>query len=1067
MGLIAQYRLHGDAIESIGGFDGTITGSPTTAVGKLGQCLEFDGSTGQYISTSLNLHGLSEFSISCWARGDSWKHTTHTIVASNYDYNAATASGFYLGSTWANANDMSFFVYDKGASGLSGGIQSSGDAVSTGEWYHYVGVFKGGEFLKFYIDTELIGTDLSVPDYMHDDLDLDIAKRADSTAYNWNGAINDIRLYDHILSLKEIKLLSQAKVLHYGFNDFQEPTTNLTYESSAGTGDTLGSDVSANSVKTYLGNGKYRYANDGTGVSTIRIYCNSSDLISGDTYACQCAFEGYTGSSLHFDWCDVTLQTGVNQSNGILSGADRRATYDSTYRFMDIGLQSGDTIILFNPQVEHKTYITPFHGDSAARVGIIRDSSGQGNDSDPIGDSDSPQWSTDTKTGSGNYIFEGDSHSYITIEDTNLHVLEELTAMAWVKPSATIGDANIFTKRPSNQGWIIHNSATNDLKIHVYTDAWYSAQSTSEVYVVGEWVHIAMTWDGTTLIGYANGDTVCSTTPSTGGNIIDTAGDLGIGNSLPYSTIQPWPGNINNVRLYATALGRDDIKEIVNTRASITDTGSFLTNEFIENKPQDKALLDYYNEWVVGDSGTQGSFGKYGDTEDNVISNDIDPWGNTAKVWNGISDGGSGTEGGFAKTWTCDSTKRYRYSIFVKRIDVVGDTGRTYLGARGGGGGETLNLNGSTNSNPYFWNGNDPPTYYEWYLLVGLLHPYSGDTRASWGVSGMYNLTGNQTTGGTEFKIAENKTTQTFRTFLYAADVGVTNIWCYPRIDVIDGSEPTIQDLCDGLDSRFYDFYAETDSSDDIRGISVRGSTYIGTMSEVGPTSGLIAWWKLDGSAIDSTGVHHGTLTTGTGIYEDGVRGRSFHFDGSASNVAIAHASTLKPDSGITICAWIKPDTLATTNREIYRKEDGTDRHLFSFQSTGTILSFGLGIGGVYGELDVTVTPGDFTDGDWHFIAAIYDGSNKKIYKDNVEIGDSIISGAIGTTGSASAYIGCYNAASEWFDGGICHVRIYNRGLPPEELSLLYSSFGYGIDQKVRQSRNGIVYTSGEFSEIL
>ena len=85
MGLIAQYRLHGDAIESIGGFDGTITGSPTTAVGKLGQCLEFDGSTGQYISTSLNLHGLSEFSISCWARGDSWKHTTHTIVASNYD----------------------------------------------------------------------------------------------------------------------------------------------------------------------------------------------------------------------------------------------------------------------------------------------------------------------------------------------------------------------------------------------------------------------------------------------------------------------------------------------------------------------------------------------------------------------------------------------------------------------------------------------------------------------------------------------------------------------------------------------------------------------------------------------------------------------------------------------------------------------------------------------------------------------------------------------------------------------------------------------------------------------
>jgi hypothetical protein len=39
--------------------------------------------------------------------------------------------------------------------------------------------------------------------------------------------INDFRLYDNILSIKDIKEIARGKILHYTFNDLQEPTTNL------------------------------------------------------------------------------------------------------------------------------------------------------------------------------------------------------------------------------------------------------------------------------------------------------------------------------------------------------------------------------------------------------------------------------------------------------------------------------------------------------------------------------------------------------------------------------------------------------------------------------------------------------------------------------------------------------------------------------------------------------------------------------------------------------------------------------------------------------------------------
>lgn len=48
-----------------------------------------------------------------------------------------------------------------------------------------------------------------------------------SQGSQFTGEVDDIRVYNHVLSKKEIRELSKAKALHYTFDDFQEPTENI------------------------------------------------------------------------------------------------------------------------------------------------------------------------------------------------------------------------------------------------------------------------------------------------------------------------------------------------------------------------------------------------------------------------------------------------------------------------------------------------------------------------------------------------------------------------------------------------------------------------------------------------------------------------------------------------------------------------------------------------------------------------------------------------------------------------------------------------------------------------
>ena len=171
------------------------------------------------------------------------------------------------------------------------------------------------------------------------------------------------------------------------------------------------------------------------------------------------------------------------------------------------------------------------------------------------------------------------------------------------------------------------------------------------------------------------------------------------------------------------------------------------------------------------------------------------------------------------------------------------------------------------------------------------------------------------------------------------------------------------------------------------------------------------------------------TTTVTTNLHQYGLvaaENTALSFDGVDDTVSIPHSASLKPSSEITIEAWINATTIDhLANCEIYRKEDGTSRHLLSFQSSGAILAFGISTGGVYAELDVAISRANY-EGQWVHIAATYDGSTKRLYRNGIEIGSVSASGAIGTSGTATAYIASGNGVGEWFKGSMDDVRIWN-----------------------------------------
>ncbi|WP_367870297.1 LamG-like jellyroll fold domain-containing protein [Luteolibacter sp. Populi] len=201
--------------------------------------------------------------------------------------------------------------------------------------------------------------------------------------------------------------------------------------------------------------------------------------------------------------------------------------------------------------------------------------------------------------------------------------------------------------------------------------------------------------------------------------------------------------------------------------------------------------------------------------------------------------------------------------------------------------------------------------------------------------------------------------------------------------------------------------------------------------------SGLKSWWRLNESsgttAADSSGYARTGAVSGAS-WATGKEGNALQFDGVNDGVAAGTAAALTGTTNFTLGAWVKVNPGAPLGTIIQQREPGGSgyigEYMLNVNAAGTVNFFIYGSGGYQVDLTTTTT---VNDSQWHYIAAVRNGTSGSIYIDGVQAAT-----ATGTVQSLSALgvtVGYdYRDSNKYFTGLIDDVRMYSRALSGSEL---------------------------------
>jgi len=213
--LVGWWPLHEDSGEandlSGEGNDGTVNGAVQGVAGRSGlTAYSFDG-TDDYVDIPDNIgvfSGSEDFTIALWIRPkdlttDYIRHIHFQGEGKVEIYNSATNG------------EVTYAVEQDGA----GSSRATTASVSTNEWTHLVGTFSSGSSMELYKDGSLADfLSHSITSTTQNNVSSRIGS-FDGTSYWFDGSIADARVYNRVLSQKEVQALYDQ-----GTDDYTEPS---------------------------------------------------------------------------------------------------------------------------------------------------------------------------------------------------------------------------------------------------------------------------------------------------------------------------------------------------------------------------------------------------------------------------------------------------------------------------------------------------------------------------------------------------------------------------------------------------------------------------------------------------------------------------------------------------------------------------------------------------------------------------------------------------------------------------------------------------------------------------
>ena len=610
MGLRVWLPLNGDLTNL--GLDpvvATNNGATIDNNGKIGKCYSFDGSDDYIIGSPAPLTNNSqEWSFTCWFK----PNISHQgcLFSNRTSVNSTGITIFYYTSQ--------FYIDD----GSRWQVTPS-TAVTVGAWNHLAVVRKAGAYKKLYLNGVLINetTTTGTPTTATTSTFSIGASQTSPTAASgnqFNGYLNDVRIYDHCLSPLEIKEISQGLVLHYKLNNFTNFTDLINDSASWTLYNNLGqAKLPCTMTKlTDKFHGSFIRRTTYTPTSESIAQVRGGGLGSRGVYNWRYTFKAntkyvfwlyYKIISNHHDtrvggtasnisgWYEIPpkyVGDGWYRVGQYRNGTVTSDKTDNIFEsFYTPSAQIGDNIIIDWASahlLEGTTEIPSWDYTSNEIV----DCSGYGNN----GLLNNITFSNEGARYNASAIFNG-SNSYIKVVDNN-----------WMVQGATAFTVNIWAKAttwPTNGGRIISctesggfnleagNSGYWRFPIHVYTNA--ALTSTTYQYdsneikisdlIPDEWNMITLVYDTTGTKTYINGVLNHTYTKASYGIHFNTNARMFLGceasaanPSSPY-----FNGQESDFRFYYTALSAEDIKKLYEVSTNIDNFGKFHSYEFNEN----------------------------------------------------------------------------------------------------------------------------------------------------------------------------------------------------------------------------------------------------------------------------------------------------------------------------------------------------------------------------------------------------------------------------------------------------------------------------------------------------
>ena len=263
--------------------------------------------------------------------------------------------------------------------------------------------------------------------------------------------------------------------------------------------------------------------------------------------------------------------------------------------------------------------ITTLYGSSSTGIGNPMSLSPKPVAYYPLGDQDAFNGADYLVPNSSlkDYVFDFTSGNSITTAFTPPTSNSTRSISIWFNPdNSTLKNMCGYGSAVANQGFDIVNYTSNTVGVHLYS----TAVLASGTYNANEWNHYVVTYDGTTLKGYLNGNPVGTST-----NTVNTGSTTFKIAAGAYSGADSYDGQLSNIQVWSSELSVTDVETLYNNGSPYLGTQPQNSNLQGWWKLNASATYDSSTTtWSIPDDSSNSNTGtSSGMTQANLVQSDL------------------------------------------------------------------------------------------------------------------------------------------------------------------------------------------------------------------------------------------------------------------------------------------------------------------------------------------------------------------------------------------------------------------------------------------------------------